>query len=95
MKKQVYTFEVDRKYECIRFENTYWFPIENFNQFNANISSGLFHLSKKGWIDDSLLEKICVFCEKEFPDSDFRTTIGYIKQRRKDVAELFKSMGNG
>jgi len=95
MKADAYLFTIDREYQCLRFSNGYWFPIEDLNRFNANISGGLFHLSKKSFISDSLFEEVVKFCKKEFPDSDFDATIGYIKQRKIDIVEMFKTMGNG
>ena len=92
MKKDAYLFSVDRKNGTIEFSNGYWFPLEDLNRFNANVSSGLFHLSKKNFISDSLFEEVVRFCKKEFPESDFNATIGYIKQRKIDIVEMFNQI---
>lgn len=92
MKIDTYEFYVDRKRGIIKFNNGYWIPIEDLNRFNDNISGGLFHLSKKNFISDYLFNDIVNFCKKEFCNSEFDSTLEYIKQRRIDMVEMFKSM---
>ena len=91
------SFSINRKYNVIEFKNTYWYPIDDFKRPHHDttdkfISDGIFHLSKKSWISDSLLRSIADFCKKEYPDLDFDYTFIYIEERRNYLKETFEGM---
>jgi len=94
----MYDFTIDRKNNVIEFKSGYWFPIEHFSALKPNydnkfVSEGLFHLSKKNWVSESLFDLLVVFCKKEFPELDFDFTIEYIKERRLDLEKMFRKNG--
>jgi hypothetical protein len=77
----IYTFGIDRKHECIDFANGYWYPIEDFVRINhLGISEGLYHLSLKNWINDSLFNSIVDFVRKEYPDFDLTDTLKFLNK---------------
>lgn len=86
-------FNVDRKHDCVSFQNGYWFPISDFtHQHEDGVYHGLNHLMKKRWFTDNILNELLVFLKSEFPNIDFSETVTRTKEHEKKMSDFFNSL---